>query len=110
MKIHLVFCEFGSVGQYHVLHFGWAVSCCQSQAPQGVATCPILTDHRHDLFPDRFAEGNFVVADSDVSASLNNSLRGSLWGRAEEENIHKMKEDCQALILKPLASSQHRFL
>lgn len=95
MKINLVIHKFGSVRQYHVLHFGWAVSCGQSQAPQGVATCSVVTDYRHDLFLDRFAEGNFAVANSYVSAPLNNSLRGPLWGREEERNIHSMREDCQ---------------
>lgn len=78
MYIHLILDEFGSVRQYHVLHFWWAVSCGQSQAPQGVATCPVLTDNRHDLFFDALAEGNFAVANSDMSASLDDSLWGSL--------------------------------
>lgn len=93
MKVHLILGEFGSVRQYHVLHLGWAVSCGQSQAPQGVTTCPVLTDHRHDLLFDAFAEGNFAVAHSDIGASINNSLWGPLSCRAKMSNIHSKAED-----------------
>lgn len=50
-------------------------------------TRTVLTDDRHDLFLDTFAERNFSVADSDVSASLDNSLWGTLCGGAEGVNV-----------------------
>lgn len=91
MKTHLILGEFGNVGQYHVLHLRWAVSCSQSQAPQGVRTCPVITDHRHDLLFDAFGEGNFAVSHSDMGASLNNSL----WGPLQE-----VEQICQILTVE----------
>lgn len=78
MDVHLILRESGSVGQDHILQFGRVVSCSQSQAPQGVPSSAILTDDRQDFVFDALAEGNFVVADSDVGASVNDSLWGPL--------------------------------
>lgn len=84
---YLVLCELGSVRKDHVLYFGWVVSCGESEAPQGVVACPVLTDHRHDLFPNACGERDLVVSKPDVSTSLNNPLWGSLMGPGGEESV-----------------------
>lgn len=78
--IYLVLGELGGVRKDHVLYFGWVISCGESEAPQGVVACPVLTDHRHDLFPDACGERDLVVSKPDVSTSLNNPLWGALMG------------------------------
>lgn len=80
-NIHLILWEFSGVGQEHVLCFRGAVSCGQSQTPQRVPTCPILANNRHDLFLDALSEGDFSVAHSDVSASVDDALWGPLGSR-----------------------------
>lgn len=86
--IYLILGKLGGVREDHVLYFWWVVPCGESEAPQGVVARPVLTDHRHDLFPDTSGEGNFVVSKPDVSTSLNNSLWGALMGPGREESVY----------------------
>lgn len=52
--------------------------------------CPVLPDHGHDLLPDAGGERDLVVAEPDVSTSLNHPLWGALKGPGRGESVDEV--------------------
>ena len=75
---HLVVGELGRVLQLHLLGLHGVVACGQGQATQGIATGSPVLDHSQDLVLDGVGEGHAGCSDSDVCASVNHTLWGTL--------------------------------